>query len=230
MNQRLALWWLAIGTMAITLKAHYRAADAADLSWLLAPLAQLLELASEHRFERLPSGEWHSAQAGIALVKGCAGINFMVMSLLAWGRAFAPRWRPVEGARSPVVMLGSLAAALLCAWGTALAANLLRIVVLDRVQPLLETWLSPIAAHRLCGLAVYLGMLTLQVAATERLALRPALAIAAAIQAGILLLVPLVNGHATLADPQFRALTGSVLVLFALTGSAWSGWRKVTRI
>lgn len=230
MNRRLAPWWLAIASMAIAVKAHYRAADAADLSWILTPLALLLELASGHRFERLPSGEWQSAQAGIALVKGCAGINFMVMSLLAWGRSFAPRWRRVEGARASVVMLGALVASWICAWATALAANLLRIVVLDRVQPLLETWLSPIAAHRLCGLAVYLGVLTLQVAATERLALRPALAIAAAIQVGILVLVPLMSGHATLADPEFRALASSVLALFTLAGAAWSGWRKVNRI
>ena len=86
-------WWLTALAVALAIKHHYSVASAADLQWMLRPLSQLLEWISGHPFHRDGLHEWVSESADIRLVKACAGINFLLMSLLAWAWVFRPDHR-----------------------------------------------------------------------------------------------------------------------------------------
>ena len=83
-------WWLAGLAVAVSLKYHYSTATAADLDWMLRPLSGVLEVFTGHEFYRDVNGEWVSAAADVRLVKGCAGINFMIMSFLVYAWVLRP--------------------------------------------------------------------------------------------------------------------------------------------
>ncbi|MFO1402199.1 MAG: exosortase K [Steroidobacteraceae bacterium] len=184
-RRRLAtLWWsLAVG-LASALKWHFRAAGADDIGWMLQPLALLLRLVAGWHFQRTPAGEWASADAGIVLIKACAGINFMVLSFLGWcwlarPRGAASRGAAPRAAASPLLEWPALlGGALVLAWMTALLVNLLRIVAIVHLQRLLQEWLPAEQAHRAVGMAVFLPALGLQWLLCEPQ--RPGLALLAA--------------------------------------------------
>lgn len=213
--QRHALlcWCLLAGGIAMLLKYQYSIATAADLDWMLQPLALLLQTLTGHAFQPGSTGEWHSTAAGIALVKACAGINFMTMSFLGWCWIMRP---PASGFRWyhahawPV----QLATALLLAWVTALAVNLARILLVLAVGPALDPLLGAAAAHRLFGLLVYLSALLAQLLIFERRLRTRAVAVAIAIYGLVMLLVPLLSGQAWLRPAQFGA--HALMVLLAL--------------
>ncbi|MBS0389320.1 MAG: hypothetical protein JSR15_12655 [Proteobacteria bacterium] len=58
---------------------------------MLHPLALLLNAISGWGFERVARGDWQSLGAGLVLVKACAGVNFMLLSFLAWCWLWRPR-------------------------------------------------------------------------------------------------------------------------------------------
>lgn len=211
--QRHALlcWCLLAGGVAMLLKHQYSIATAAELDWMLQPLALLLQTLTGYAFRLGETGEWHSTAAGIALVKACAGINFMTMSLLGWCWIMRP---PASGFRWyhahawPV----QLATALLLAWVTALAINLVRILLVLAVGPALDPLLGAEAAHRLLGLLVYLSALLAQLLLFERRLRTRAVAMAVAIYGLVMLLVPLLSGQAWLQPELFRAHATTVLL------------------
>ena len=100
-SQRLPLaWWpLAVG-IAAALKWHFSVAAASELVWMLRPLSLLLQLLTGWHFRPNADGEWQSFDAGIVLVKACAGINFMVLSLLGWCWMLRPHVDGASGAAS----------------------------------------------------------------------------------------------------------------------------------
>lgn len=204
-RRRLAtLWWsLAVG-LASALKWHFSAAEAAEIGWMLQPLALLLRLVASWHFQRTPDGEWASADAGLVLVKACAGINFMTLSFLGWCWLARPRGAAarVTAATTLLEWPALLGGALVLAWMTALAVNLLRIVAIVRAQHLLEAWLPPEQAHRLIGIAVFLPALGLQWLLCEPQ--RPARALLAAAGTYALLLLGLPLVHAAW-DAAFNA-------------------------
>ncbi len=116
-------WWSIALAIAWALKHHYSVASAAELGWMLRPLARLLQFVSGHDFNQAPGGEWYSASAGIVLIKACAGINFMLMSFLGWcwlaqpAQRAAVRGPPVAGADETSIIGGVTAAA----WPAAIA-------------------------------------------------------------------------------------------------------------
>ena len=93
LDWKVLAWWVAVLGVALAIKYHYSIATAADLDWMLRPLSLLLEWSSGHPFHRNNLYEWVSESADVRLVKGCAGINFLLMSLLAWAWVFAPERR-----------------------------------------------------------------------------------------------------------------------------------------
>ena len=123
-------WWLPVLGVALAIKHHYSVASAADLDWMLRPLSLLLEGISGHPFHRDSLHEWVSESADVRLVKACAGINFLLMSLLAWAWVFRPeRGEEID---VPTWLAGRillLFAVIAAAWTTALLANSLRILV-----------------------------------------------------------------------------------------------------
>lgn len=189
----LAWWSLAVG-LAAALKWHFSAAEAADIGWMLRPLALLLQLATGWHFQRMAGGEWASVDAGVVLVKACAGINFMTLSFLGWCWLARPRGPAAAPAGSALLEWPALlGGALVLAWLSALGTNLLRVVVIVHAQRLLQEWLPAAAAHRALGIAVFLPALSLQWLLCEPR--RPAVALLAACGTYALLLlgVPLVG-------------------------------------
>lgn len=195
------LWWLPVFTLALLLKHHYSVADTIALQWVLQPLADLLGLITGYEFHREVNGEWVSAAADVRLVKSCAGINFMLMSLLAYAWVF----RPDRGEKpQTVAWLGGhlvlLAAICIAAWITTLFANSLRILLAMYLQTgdsiLRATGIEEDEIHRFIGLAVYLPLLSLQMLPSRRVNARHMALIPALLYAVIMVLVPLLTGNA----------------------------------
>lgn len=208
---RLRDWAIAF-LLAMAFKALYSAVGTLQLQWLLWPLATLLNAIDGFVFKPTATGEWLDADRGLIIVKACAGGNFLIASWLG----YLWRWRtrpPVSVARSDahlgsgsslglVQRLGlnvkldmrlgiSLALrALAAAWLTTLIANTLRILLIAHGQDDLSmiTGLSAADGHRLIGIVIYFGILTLQLAGTRTLLAAPA------IYFGIVVLVPWLHG------------------------------------
>jgi exosortase K len=185
------LWWSLAGVLAAALKWHFSAAAAADLGWMLQPLTVLLRLLGGWHFELNQQGEWESVDAGIVIVKACAGINFMTLSFIAWCWMLRPRDMNTRWLDWPVFLFG----ALLLAWLAALLVNALRILAIVHVQPVIAPWLGASQAHRLPGIAIYLGALGLQLLIAERGRWRRALRIACCLYGALMLAVPLLSGN-----------------------------------
>ena len=196
------------------LKWHFSVAATSELVWMLRPLSLLLQLLTGWHFRPNADGEWQSSDAGIVLVKACAGINFMVLSLLGWCWMLRPRADSAVGARVWPLLLEW--PALLCtagvfAWLTALAVNALRILAVVHLQPSLEQWWAPAQAHRLIGLLVYLPALSLQLVLADRQHWRRAVLAGCELYAALMLVMPLLTGNARLTSPTYWQHAGIVL-------------------
>lgn len=200
-RRRSAYWWMAALALALLLKHQFSVADARELQWMLQPLAKLLGLISAHDFHREPNGEWFSADARVRLVKACAGINFMVMSLLTYAWAFRPDHSESTHTRPwPLTQLPLLLALFGAAWATALLANTLRIWaamhVETEVQLPLPGGVREAHVHRLIGLAVYLPLLSLQMRAGRRTGRAQSLSLPVLLYILLMVLAPLLTGNA----------------------------------
>lgn len=195
------LWWLPAFALALLLKHHYSVAHVAQLEWMLQPLADLLSLITGHEFHREPNGEWVSVSADVRLVKSCAGINFMLMSLLAFAWTFRPDRK--EAYQSYAWIGGHLlmfAAICVAAWTTTLLANSLRILLAMYLQTndsiLHATGISENEIHRFIGLAVYLPLLSLHMLPGKRASRRQSVCIPVILYVGLMVLIPLLTGNA----------------------------------
>jgi exosortase K len=229
-RQRYALlWWaLAVG-LAVTLKYHFSVAAASELNWMLRPVSLLLRLVAGWQFERSDSGEWYSLDAGIVLIKACAGINFMIMSLLGWCWILRPRVRDATARVALIEWPLLLGGALVFAWSAALVVNSLRILAIVHWQPLLEHWLPSGQAHRMIGLLIYLPALNLQLLLAERRRWPWVVLLACGLYAGMMIVVPLLTGNAAAKPVEYveHALTSLVvLVPVAASGFVWR-WLRI---
>ncbi len=184
-------WWLAVLGVAVTIKHHYSVATAADLDWMMRPLSLLLEWISGHLFYQDRLHEWVSVSADVRLVKACAGINFMLMSLLAWAWLFRPDIR--KEIDSPIWIAGRvilLCAVLVAAWSTSLLANSLRILVAMHLPD------NGAEVHRLNGMMIYVPLLSLQLLLGNRGNWKLALAGPVLLYFLLMALVPILTGNA----------------------------------
>ena len=170
--------WGVVLLMVLAFKALYSSVPTSQLQWLLWPLATLLNSVSSLTFTPTPSGEWLDADHNLIIVKACAGGNFLIASWLG----YLWRWRDRLG---PLIALKAFGAA----WLTTLVANAIRILLIAHGQNdlALHTGLSAADSHRLIGIIVYFGILSLQLAGAG------ALVTASAIYLGITLLLPWLN-------------------------------------
>ena len=169
---RQSLWWLAVAAIAVLIKHHYSVATATDLEWIFHPLAMLLELFTGHIFQQDNYGEWVSYSANVRLVKACAGINFMLMSFIAYAWVFRPDKQ--ENTNDLTHIMGQLlliSAAIIAAWATCLLANSLRIII--AMEAVSQHWELPSIGidakqlHRLIGMFIYIPFLSLQMTLGE---------------------------------------------------------------
>ena len=194
-------WWIPVATLTLLLKYHYSIAMVTDLQWMLQPLADVLGMLTGYEFHRDRNGEWISITANVRLVQACAGINFMLMSLLSYAWVF----RPDNSEESTSwTWLGSqlllLVAVVVAAWATALLANTLRIITAMWLQSddglLQATGINGADIHRLIGLSIYLPLLSLQMLLANRDSRRQVLVIPATLYLLLMVIVPLVTGNA----------------------------------
>ncbi len=222
--RRPLIWWLPAVGIAAALKWHFSAADSYAMGWMLQPLSLSLRWITGWHFLRTAAGDWASADAGIVLVKACAGINFMTMSFVAWCLTLQPQLQlrsqtlrpPYTLVRPHFALLDlslRLIAALLLAWLSALAVNSLRVIAVVAWQPTLQRWLATAAAHRLIGLVIYLTALTLQLLRGERRRLSRAAVAGALIYGVVMMLLPLLSGNAAANPAQYRAHAWAVLAV-----------------
>jgi exosortase K len=155
-NDRLLGAILALVVM-LALKAHYSAATASQLTWMLAPTARLTAwLTSVHPIWEQGAG-YVDFGRGIIIAPACAGINFMIM---AFGlAAFCGLLR----IRRRAPLLAWLVLSLVGGYGLALAVNAVRIAVsMELYQAEIHTaWLTVARVHRLAGIGIYLCALGL---------------------------------------------------------------------
>lgn len=207
--------WGVILLMVLAFKALYSSVPTSQLQWLLWPLATLLNNVSTLTFAPTPSGEWLDAEHNLIIVKACAGGNFLIASWLG----YLWRWRD---RLSPVMALKAFGAA----WLTTLIANAIRIILIAHGQNdlALHTGLSAADTHRLIGIIVYFGILSLQLAGAG------ALVTASAIYLGITLLLPWLNalwsGRGGI-DTQAAAWTAAIPVI---TLVCYGLWRRTSRL
>jgi exosortase K len=209
-------WWLAVLGVALALKYHYSVAVAAELEWMFRPLSLLLEWFSGHPFYRDSNHEWVSETADVRLVKACAGINFLLMSLVAYGWMLRPGHHPESAA--PVWMARRfllLCTAIVAAWATGLLANSLRIIILMKLDP------QGAELHRLTGMLVYVPVLSLQLALGGRRDWREVLAGPVLLYLLLTVAVPLLTGNALMNPALFTNHLLYVLVMMAVMCSIY---------
>ncbi len=201
--------WGLVLLMVLAFKALYSSVPTSQLQWLLWPLATLLNSVSTLTFTPTPSGEWLDAGHNLIIVKACAGGNFLIASWLG----YLWRWRDRLG---PLIALKAFGAA----WLTTLIANTIRILLIAHGQDdlALHTGLSAADSHRLIGIIVYFGILSLQLAGAG------ALITASTIYLGITVLLPwlnaLLSGRAGI-DPQAALWTVTIPVLALFSYGLW---------
>jgi exosortase K len=164
-------------------------------------MSDVLSIITGNEFHQDTNGEWFSISADVRLVKSCAGINFMLMSLLAFAWTFRPdRKEQTQPFAWTVGYLALLAAICVGAWTMALLANTLRIVSAMYLQTdnsiVHALGIDGSGIHRLIGLAVYLPLLTLQMMPGNRTSRRQMLLIPILLYAALMVLVPLLTGNA----------------------------------
>lgn len=174
--------WLVIFGLVLALKQFYSAAHAAQLQWMLYPLVLMLELFSDMHFQLTPDYIWLDDEHRISIVKGCAGINFLIISLLSY---LWLRHRQVLSVRT-------LLRAFLSAWLSALCANTLRVLLCVYGQNGLADAadISQDESHRAIGIAVYFLCLWVQLSASELQSFRQKAATALILYFGITLFLP----------------------------------------
>jgi exosortase K len=137
--------------MALALKLHYRAADAAELTWILAPTAMVVEQISGMAFEKEIDSGYLNAARGILIAPACAGVNFMILCFGLGSLAGLRR------AAAMVYKLGWIMLMPAVAFALTVMTNALRIILSincyywDR----LPLGLSAEGLHRVLGTLVY---------------------------------------------------------------------------
>jgi exosortase K len=225
------LWWLLAASIAAALKWHFSAAESAQLGWMLRPLALTLQWLTGWQFLQTPEGNWFSRDAGIELVKACAGINFMTMSFLGWSAILVPHTVREHVSELLGEWLLRLAAALALAWITAVLVNTLRVIAVVTWQPTLQQWLAPAAAHRLIGLLIYLLALTLQLMRGNPRRLASAAVVGASLYIAVMVLVPLLSGHAAAHGALYREhalLVVAIALPLLVAGVAQPAWKTLS--
>ena len=223
------LWWLAVLTVVVLLKHHYSIATTAQLEWIFRPLSLLLEWFSGHAFHRDSNHEWVSVSADVRLVKACAGINFMLMSLLAYAWIMRPERyvdRDLKAWIAGRILL--LFAALTAAWVTCLLANSLRIIVAMTAKS--HGWeldvigIDGAELHRLIGMMIYVPLLSVQMSLGNRSDKRDALAGPVMLYLLLMVVVPLFTGNALQHPALFIEHLAHVSMMIAVMCGIYFLW------
>ncbi|MBF8270718.1 MAG: hypothetical protein HW386_2427 [Gammaproteobacteria bacterium] len=197
-NWQTCCWWIIILGVALSLKQYYSIATARDLQWLLRPLAWLTQSLLGLPFINNGSGEWLNTENNIAIIKSCAGLNFLILSLFVYAKRYQILVASSRGTGGLLLLVGRyIAICLLAAWCATLVVNAIRIVVAIAFYQydLTIVGLTPEQMHRIAGVLIYFPALWLQFHLFARMKHVPAGVTAALFYLGLLIFVPLVTGY-----------------------------------
>ena len=226
--------WLSYGmalVAAYVLKLSYSRAAAEDLSWILVPTARAVGWLRGETLIFLPGAGWVAPSGAYRIAPACAGVNFMILTLILSVLGFAHR------RRSPGARLLWWWASLAGAYLATIAVNTLRIVAaveLYRLGPV--AGMSAGQAHRLLGTVLYLGALGGLFLALDRLTdiggiggkagrLSGGLLVAGA-YVGLTLVVPLLTGHPGGRYVEHAVTVSLSTLLFVAIYCVLLKWRK----
>ena len=189
------IWWVLVVAAALLVKGIYSGASEQDLQWMLEPLAAMTQFFTGMEFNLNTAGEWVNTQNNIAIVKSCAGLNFMVLSLLAAGMRFEPKIKLSWYWGKTFVV--NILLCVLIAWGMTLAVNTVRILLSIFLFRYEITFLgfSIEQVHRLAGILIYFPALWLQLVLFSRLNTVRAGYFSAILYLGLVIVVPLLTGN-----------------------------------
>ena len=148
-----------------TLKQHYSRAKADDLTWILTPVATIVQAIDGLAYTWNGGIGWVRSDQFITIAPVCAGVNFMIMLFGLSTVAFLHR---LKNRRHCFVWL---LLALLCAYGITICVNSLRIMVaiIFYENHWSFLWLTPDRLHRMVGIAIYFPVLGLYYMLLDRI-------------------------------------------------------------
>lgn len=205
---------LPILVLAIWLKYHFSQAGSQDLSWILAPLAWLVELGSGLSFQAERGIGYTSSDGLIVIAPACAGINFMITALLTGaGTVMAGS----ERIRTRIIGMAVVAVS---AYILTLMVNALRIILAVELFGL-DIYQGPLTkdrVHRILGIFLYFpslltyGLLlrTVLTKPPQNLWLIPVLSLTCYL--GITVGIPILTGSFQQAGSQFAEHALSLII------------------
>lgn len=141
---------LAVAVLVVVAgKEYYRAASAADLSWILAPTAHAVTALGCGHFTFDATAGWVDADLGFAIAPACAGLHFALAAFLALVIG------GLGGMRDARSVITRLAAAAALAYTATLVVNTIRIAIAIHMHRM--DLANREELHRLEGTIVYLG-------------------------------------------------------------------------
>lgn len=216
---------------SLAVKAFYARASAEELRFVLGPTAALVSHLSGHCFEREAGAGYLSRDLAYLIAPACAGLNYAIAAFWTLVLGMAPCVaRPAPPARRTGALLGAAALAYLAT----LLVNATRIALaLSLRGAALPAWLTAAQAHRLLGVAVYLGSLWALSLAVERcvagrLDARRVVLVPLALYLGVALVAPLLHGADARASfwPHAREVLVASLALAAAALAASAALRR----
>ena len=146
-----------------SLKRYYADASVDDLWWILGPTARLAGTLTGTAFAMAAGEGYFSHDRLFVIEKSCAGINFMIAAFGMVTCALVHRvGSAVSGARV-------LAVSLLAGYAMAVLVNAVRIAIAVWLAAHPIATLTPAEVHRLEGITVYFGGLTLLYELAQRI-------------------------------------------------------------
>lgn len=147
--------YLIILITAWALKSHYSRAGSDELKWILLPVARMVEWVSASTFVYESATGYIDRSRQIIIAPGCAGVNFMIVTLCMTG------FRVLPLSRTHSDRLAWFGFSIASAYLLTIIANTLRIVIATGLYQvdIYGPWVTPARVHRLSGIVVYLFLL-----------------------------------------------------------------------
>ncbi len=159
--QAIARWmmkmmpYLILLAAAWALKSYYSRVGSDELTWILWPVARMVEWVSASSFVYESATGFVDYSRRIIIAPGCAGVNFMIIAFCMTGFTVLPLSQTIKGGLS---WLGFSAVS---AYLLTLIANTIRIVIATGLYQVdfYGPWVTPARVHRLAGIVIYLFLL-----------------------------------------------------------------------
>ena len=144
---------LVAGLVLVAGKQAYRDASASDLSFLLAPTAELVSLVCGTDFVHEAGTGWVSRELMFIIAPACAGVNFALAAFLALTLGWLGTIRTGRD------LAARLLAASVLTYAAALVVNTVRITIAIALHrgALPDGGLTPDDVHRIEGVLIYAG-------------------------------------------------------------------------